>query len=118
MTTAAPAGGHRASVRIGQRDLAIGCGFDPCLHRLKHLHLLAQPLDLLLQSARARLGGLAFLAVGRVEVPQVTGDMLGDLLQALLELVGREVLVAAVHRLELAAVNGDQGAPEQTDLTA
>ena len=30
----------------------------------------------------------------------------------------REVLVATVHQLELAAVNRDQGAPEQTDLTA
>ncbi len=44
--------------------------------------------------------------------------MLGHLLQALLELVGREVLVAGVDRLELAAVDGDQGRTEQADLPA
>lgn len=115
---AAPRGGHRTGIGIGQRDLAIRRGRDLGFHGLEPSHLLAQPLDLLLQAFRSRLGGLAFLAVSGVQVAQVAGDVLGHLLQPLLELVGREVLIAGVDRLELATVDGDQGRAEQADLPA
>ena len=52
-------------------------------------------------------------AVGGVERVEVALDALFDLLLALVDLAGREVAVAAVDRLELAAVDGDH-APGRT----
>src|SRR4029077_5420580 len=57
-------------------------------------------------------------SVGRVERVEVALDALFDLLLALLHLAGREVAIARVDRLELAAVDGDHGLGEQLELAA
>jgi hypothetical protein len=46
-------------------------------------------------------------AIGGLQRVQITLDALLDLLLTSCNLVGREVIVAAVDRLELAAVDGD-----------
>ncbi|MNE80722.1 hypothetical protein D3C80_1773210 [compost metagenome] len=46
-----------------------------------------------------------------------TGDH-GDLFDPPLDLVGGEILVTGVHRLELGAVDGDQGRAKQAQLAA
>ena len=44
--------GHRASVRVGQRDLLVGCGLHRGFDLLELLHLLLQRRDLLFQPDR------------------------------------------------------------------
>ena len=83
------------------------------------LHLLLQLLDLLFQAARLgleRLGRL--LPVGSVELLQIARDALLDLRHASVHLGAREVLIAVVHRLELAAVDRDAGFREQAHRAA
>ena len=58
------------------------------------------------------------MPIGRIEVLEVAGDVLGNLLDPPLHLVGGEVLVAGVHRLELRTVDGDEGRSEQAQLSA
>src|SRR6187399_1820734 len=57
-------------------------------------------------------------SVGRVERVEVALDALFDLLLALLNLARREVAIAGVDRLELAAVDGDHRLGEQLELPA
>ena len=101
---AAAAGRHRAGIRIGQRDLLVRCGEHLHLENVEPLHLLLQHRDLLCQTARLgleRFGRL--LPVGGVELLQITRYALLNLRYAPLHLGAREVLVAVVHRLKLAA---------------
>ncbi len=77
-----------------------------------------QDLDLVFELTRPGPGGFALLAVGGVKVLQVPSDVLGDLLDPLLQLGRSEVLVAGVHRLELAAVHRRDRLGEEADLTA
>ena len=116
---AAAAGRHRAGIRIGQRYLLVRCGKHLHLENLEPLHLLLQHRDLLFQAARLgleRLGRL--LPVGGVELLQIARDALLDLRHAPLHLGAREVLVAIVHRLELAAVDRHAGLREQAHRAA
>ena len=105
---------HRAGIGICQRYLLVRCGEHFHLENLETLHLLLQLLDLLFQAARLgleRLGRL--LPVGSVELLQIARDALLDLRHASVHLGAREVLIAVVHRLELAAVDRDAGFREQ-----
>ena len=61
--------------------------------------------DLVLQTDGLGLSHLALLAVGRLQRRHVALDAGLDLLHPLLQLGLGEVLVAGVHRLELAAVD-------------
>ena len=103
------AGRHRTGVGIGQRDLLVGRVLDRLLHHLQGLHLLAQAGNLLLQPDRLGLGDIALFAVGPVQRPQVTRDAGLDLLHPPGDLGHRVVLVAIVHRFELAAVDRNNG---------
>src|SRR5215471_12186839 len=58
------------------------------------------------------------LPIGGVELAQIARHALLDLLQPALHLRTREILVARVHRLELAAVNRHARARQQTKLSA
>src|SRR5215208_5128715 len=58
------------------------------------------------------------LQVGRVELAKIARHALLDLRQAALHLRAREVLVAVVDRLELAAVNRHARLRQQADLSA
>ena len=105
---------HGAGIGIGQRDLLVRRGQHLRLKRLETPHLLLQLRDLLLQAGRlgrARLRRL--LPIGAVHLMQIAGDALLDLRQAPLHLGAREVVVAVVHRLELAAVDRDARFLEQ-----
>lgn len=61
------------------------------------------------QAGRLRLQDLILVPVGRLHGRQVSRNAGLDLLDSLLQLVGREILVAVVDRLELAAVDRNQG---------
>src|SRR3977135_539823 len=65
-----------------------------------------------------RLFSCGSLAVGGVELAHVARHALFDLLLAALDLALREVVVATVHGLELAAVDGNAGLPQQPHLAA
>src|SRR5215468_12188846 len=65
---------------------------------------------------RQGLGRL--MAVGRVELAQITGDALLKLRAAPFHLRPSEVPIAIVHRLELAAVNRNARRRKQADLPA
>ena len=65
-----------------------------------------------------RLFSCGSLAVGGVQLAHVARHALFDLLQAAMDLALREVVVAAVHSLELAAVNGNAGLRQQAHLAA
>ena len=79
----------------------------------------AAELDqLVLQMRRSWLAVHRLRPVSRVQCIQVALDAVVDLLHALLKLVGREVLVAIVDRLELAAVDGNDGLGKQLELAA
>ncbi len=93
---AAPTGrGHGPGVRVGQGDLIVGCGVDLRFHGLQLRHLGAEQLDLLHQPTGSGLGGLALLTVRHVQGLEITGDVFGHLLDALLQLGDGEVPVAA-----------------------
>jgi len=82
------------------------------------LHLLVQTLDLLGEPDRLPARDRSLLAIGGVHRGHVAGDALLDLRDAGPQLGRREVLVAAVDRLELAAVDGDQSVREQAHAAA
>src|ERR1700680_3635784 len=65
-----------------------------------------------------RLFSCGSLAVGGVELAHVARHALFDLLLAALDLALREVVVATVHGLELAAVDGNAGLRQQAHLAA
>ena len=114
---AAPARRHRAAVGIGERDLLIGRGQHLLLDRREALHLAFELRELLLELlrlGRERLRRL--LQVGRVELAEIARDALLQLRPPPLHLRAREVPVAVVDRLELAAVDGDACRREQPHL--
>ena len=110
---------HRAEIGIGQQNAWSGVASIFILRIFETLHLLLQLLDLFFQAARLgleRLGRL--LPVGSVELLQIARDALLDLRHASVHLGAREVLIAVVHRLELAAVDRDAGFREQAHCAA
>jgi len=99
-------------------DLLVRGVLDRLLHHLQSLHLLTQAGNLLLQPDRLGLGDIALFAVGPVQCPQVTRDAGLDLFHPSGDLGHRIVLVAVVHRLELAAVDRNNGTSEEFEPTA
>ena len=87
--------------------MPVGRVLHRLLHRLQRLHLPAQTGDFILDAGGLGLGEVALVAVGPVQGRQVARDAGVDLLDPLGDLGHREVLVAVVHRLELAAVDRD-----------
>src|SRR5262245_44927052 len=72
-----------------------------------------------LQTLCLRRKGLGrLMAVGRVELAQITRHTFFELRPPPLHLAPREVPVAIVHRLELAAVDRHARRGQQTHLTA
>src|SRR5262249_12198747 len=61
---------------------------------------------------------VAFFAIRPVERGEIASDAGVDLLHAFLDLGHRVVLVAIVHGLEFAAVDGDDGVGEKVQTTA
>src|SRR5258708_14638590 len=101
----APAGRHRAGMRIGEGDLLIGRGEHLLLNSLEALYLFFELGQLLLEPRgpgrkllRRRLTG-GGLAIGGVELAQIARNAPLDLRQAPFHLSLREVVVARVHRL-------------------
>ncbi len=111
-------GRHGPAVRIGQRDLLVGRGMHFRLQGLERAHLLAQGCDLLRQPHGLGLGQLALLPVGRLQGRHVPLDAGLDLLHPPLDRGAGEVLVAGVHRLELASIDRRHGLREQPYLAA
>src|SRR5438445_8114202 len=110
---------HRARIRVGQRYLLVRGGKHFYLENLKTLHLLLQLLDFLSQAVRfgfERFG--RFLPIRTVELLQIARDAFLDLRNAPLHLGPREVLIAVVHRLELAAIDRDAGLCNQAQAAA
>src|SRR4029453_8176743 len=79
--------------------------------------LLLQPRGPGRKLLRGRLTG-GCLAIGGVELAQIARNALLDLRQTPLQLSLREVIVARVHRLELAAVDRDARFRQQPQLAA
>src|SRR6478672_2378213 len=95
------------------KEIWIGRGEHLLLNRLEALYLFFELAELLLEPRgpgrkllRRHLTG-SCLAIGGVELAQIARNALLDLRQAPLHLSFREVVVARVHRLELAAVDRD-----------
>ena len=94
------------------------------LNRFEALHLFFELDQLLLEPRgpghkllRGRLTG-SYLAIGGVELAQITRNALLDLRQAPLHLSLREVVVARIDCLELAAVDRNARFRQQTHLAA
>src|SRR5215470_4072912 len=118
-TGASTARRHRAGIGIRQRYLLIRSGKHLHLEHLETLHLLLQLRDFLFQAARLGFECLGWLLpVGGVELLQIASNALLNLRHPPVYLGAREVLVAIVDRLELAAVNGDAGLREQAHHAA
>ena len=98
--------------------MAVGLLLELLLYLSQFVHLAAQLAEPVLKSLRlgGQIGGLC--AVRRIQGFQVAVDALLDLLHPLLELVRREVAVAVVDGLELAAIHGDDAVDEQLELAA
>jgi hypothetical protein len=105
-------------VGVGQRDLLVGSVLDLVLHPFEELHLASQTCDFLLETVCLGFGNVAFLAIRPVERGEVASNAGVDLLHAFLGLGHRVVLVAIVHDLEFAAVDGDDGVGEKFQTTA
>ena len=73
------------------------------------LQLLLQRRDLVFEPDGFGLRNFALLPVGGLKGRQIAIDAGFDLRHPPLDLIGGEVLVAVVNRLELAAVNRDEG---------
>lgn len=74
--------------------------------------------DLLFELPDALLRHKRGIAVGTIELGEISRDALLELLLSSLDLMGREVLVPIDHRLELAAIFGHQSLVEQPNLAA
>ena len=100
MPEPAPAGRHRAGIRIGERYLLIGRGkhlFSIAFRRFTSSSSLASfSLSRVVLAASASDGAspAEILAVGGVELAQIARDTLLDLRQAAVHLSFREVVIA------------------------
>ncbi len=101
------------------------CEFEQTVWQTRHAtpaveiaHLFAQPVDLLAQTFGLRFYLDRLRPVRCIQRVQVALDALPDLLLSPRNLVRCEVLVAAVHSLELATVNGDGCLREELKIPA
>src|SRR5206468_7943510 len=95
------------------------CGFSPCEAQIRWTLRREMPAAAaMLQHRFRRLFSCGSPAVGGIELTHVARHALFDLLLAALDLALREVVVATVHRLELAAVDSNAGLRQQAHLAA
>ena len=106
------AGGHRAGIRVGHRQLTVWTVFEPLLDVIQSAHLFAQTFDLVIEPIGPGLDLDRLRSVRCVERRQIAVDALLNLLLTFVYLGSREVLVARVDCLELASINGNQGLAE------
>ena len=99
---------HGARVWVGERDLRAGRFLQSGAHSLQVLDPLAKPLDLFLESRRFFFGNFAAFSVGALQRDQIPSDVDLGLLDALGDLVDGEIVVAAIHGFELAAIDRHQ----------
>jgi hypothetical protein len=117
-TGAATAGGHRTGVRVRERDLPV--------RRRLHLgadldeapHLLLDSSNLLFEPGHTLFIHRGGLAICTVQFRKVARNAFFQLFHARLQFAVGEVLVTIVDRLELAAVDGNDGLREQAQVPA
>ena len=109
---------HRTRIRIGQRNLLVLGLHHLNIERIQAVDLLTQRRNLFLEPRDLGLRNRRALAIGAVELREITGNAFVNLLQAPLHLGLREVLVARVDGLELAPVDGNAGRAEQLEASA
>src|SRR5205085_2222282 len=113
---------HGTRIRIGERDLRLA----RCQHlrldrrqtpelRLERLHALRQPRNF---GGRSRKAGDLLLAIRAIELLEIALDGALDGCHPFRQSVFREILLAVVHRLELAAVDRDRVTVEQMHAPA
>src|SRR5579863_5043316 len=118
-TRSASAGGHRTGIWIGERYLLIWRVAHLCIKHFQPAHLLFQPSDLFLDPGRLDIDRFRWLLpIGAIELTQISTNTLLDLRHPPRHLGMRKVAVAVVHRLELAAVDGDAWGLQQAHLPA
>ena len=99
--------GHRPCIRIGHRNLAIGRFLQLLFDAIQRRHLLAHLGQLFAQLRDACLGQQRRIAIGTIQLGQIASHALVELATPRFDLADGEVAIAAVDRLELAAVDRD-----------
>src|ERR1700704_6323289 len=115
---ASAAGGHRASIGIGQRYLLVLGLHHLSVQTVQALYLLAQRRNLLVEPGDLGLRYRFPLTICAVELREISGNALVDLRQPPLHLGLREVPVPRVDSLELAAVDRNARLAEQLKASA
>src|ERR1700723_3503098 len=110
--------GHRASIGISQRYLLVLGLHHQGVQTVEALNLLAQRRNLLVKPRDLGLRYRFPLAIGAVELREITGNALVNLRQPSLHLGLGEVPVPRVDGLELAAVNRNARFAEQLKASA
>lgn len=105
-------------VRIDQGDLAVGRGLHLRLHHLQRLHLRLQHRHLVPQPLGSCSRSRGLLAICSVQVHKVVSDVAFDVPDPPFQLHRREVLVARVDRLELAAVDRGDAMVQEPEIAA
>jgi hypothetical protein len=82
------------------------------LHLCEKLHLTSKARDLLCDPVRLGFSDVALLTIRPVQRSEVTRDAGVDLFHSLADLSHREVLVAIVDGLKLAAIDRNNGETE------
>ena len=111
-------GGHRACVRIGERDLLVGRSLHLACHLSERPHLSPQAFNFFRDPSCLAFGHVVVLTVSAFQSGQIAGDAGLDLFDALGNFVHREVFVTVIHGFEFAAVYRHDGPREQVQLTA
>src|SRR5258707_14564214 len=115
---ASAAGGHRASIGIGQRYLLVLGLHHLSVQTVQALYLLAQRCNLLVEPGDLGLRYRFPLAIGAVKLREISGNALVDLRQTALHLGLGEVPIPRVDGLELAAVDRNARFAEQFKTAA
>src|SRR5712672_4757439 len=110
--------GHRASIRIGQRDLLVLGLHHLGVQTVEAQYLLAQRCNLFVEPRDLGLRYCFALAIGAIKLREVAGYALVNLRQPPLHFGLGEVPVPRVDGLELAAVDRNARFAEQLKATA
>jgi hypothetical protein len=109
---------HQSRIGIGEGDLLVGRCIDGRFQGLQLLHLRFQLDQSIAQTLAAGFYPHAFLAIRSVERRQIARNRFVEVSQARLHLAAREILVAGVHALELAAVDSRNRPRKQAKIAA
>src|SRR6266404_4653613 len=115
---ASAAGGHRASIGIGQRYLLVLGLHHLSVQTVQALYLLAQRCNLLVEPGDLGLRYRFPLTIGAIKLREVAGNTLVNLLQPPLHLGLRKVPVSRVDGFELAAIDRNARLAEQLKAAA